>query len=335
MSDLYLIRNLLSLKVAKSIVHESLKDSPVFAIINNMPQLKKEILNNINDNKCHVEDMIGVAILPIGVNVLKQRSEVENSKELIKDQIIRNDIKRVFITYPLHFEAYLYYSVAKSLGVEVAYFEEGPCFYRGDYTKQYAINDLRSLIRNIYFNICGLKRGYVLKPDLWFSSMPISGPHSRVKLIYNKVNLPEKITRLFLSRPISSDYANISIEDEVNAIQKFSESTCSNGDKIYIKFHPREDRQKRREIKEKLTSLGINILSLDVIQSSEDVLFSMDAGAMICGYDTTTLVYSKSINNEIETFSVLGMIADKDPSGFLVECYNEYKALYPHITMLD
>lgn len=333
MSNLYLIRNLLSLKAAKSIdAQYSFRDS-VFSVIATNSHLSDIILENINKDNNNITATVKLPIYGVRFNIIKQRKHIRNAKKLIEEKLKRHTVDKLFITYPMHFDSYIYYLVAQKLNIKVCFYEEGPCFYRAGHTKQYEINNFKDAVRQLYFLLCGLKRGYSFKADVWYSSLPIQEDYQPVKLIYEKIDLPPTMNFLFLSRPVSEDYPEIKVTDEVKAIMAFYNLVCDKNI-LFLKFHPRESIVKQDEIKDSLISNGITVEVLDGSKSSEDIIFSMQSGA-IGGYDTTTLVYADNINKKVKPYSVLKKIMDKETSGFLIECYKEYKLKYKHIYMIE
>ncbi|WP_102385318.1 polysialyltransferase family glycosyltransferase [Vibrio cyclitrophicus] len=333
MSNLYLIRNLLSLKAAKSIDEQYFYHGSVFSVIDTDYQLKNIILNNLEETKINVVSTVKFPVYGAGFNILKQRQYIKEAKDEVEKLLSHLSTTQLFITYPMHFDSYVYYIIAKKLRIKVCFYEEGPCFYRAGLTKQYDINTKKDALRRLYFELCGLKRGYSFNADNWYCSLPIKEKHRLIRLKYKKVNLPSDVKRVFLSRPVSDDYPEIKITDEVNAIKKFYDFECD-GEILYLKFHPRESETKRDLINDGLLKLGIQIAIIEGDMPSEDVIFSMEAGA-VCGYDTTTLVYANNINNNVKVYSVLNSITGKDHSGFLTECYQEYKLKYNHIYMIE
>lgn len=333
MSNLYLVRNLLSLKAAKSINDEYFSQSANFSVIDTNQQLKDIILKNIDANIDNIELTIKMPVSAAGLNILKQRKQIKEAKKMIGRVFSNLSIGQVFITYPMHFDSYLYYLVAKNRKIKISFYEEGPCFYRAGTTKQYDVSNTKDLIKRLYFDICGLKRGYNFKPDDWYCSLEIKEQHNLIKLRYEKVNLPANIKFVFLSRPVSEDHPEITVADEIEAIRKFYNMTC-NGEVLHLKFHPRESEVKKSEIQERLRSIRINTEIIKGNNSSEDVIYSMKSGA-VCGYDTTTLVYANNINKKVDVYSVLKEIIKKESSGFLTECYQEYKLKYKHIHMIE
>jgi hypothetical protein len=332
MSNMYLIRNLLSLKAAEAIDKDYKFNGSVFSIVNTNKQLKSIILKNI-ENNVNIIDTLELPVFSVGFNIKKQRTIVKKLKIIAEELFVEKYISKLFITYPMHFDSYIYYLTAKKLNVPVCFYEEGPCFYRAGLTKQYEVNNMKDAIRHLYFELCGLRRGYNFKADSWYCSLPIKEKYNKIKIKYNKLCLPIDMKYLFLSRPASEDYQKIKIFDEINAIKKFYNLVCGN-DTLFVKFHPRESQAKRITIKNELLKDEIKIEIIEGDMPSEDILFSMSTGA-VCGYDTTTLVYANNINDKIEVFSVLKSLINKDPSGFLQECYQEYKSKYKHIHMID
>ena len=199
-------------------------------------------------------------------------------------------------------------------------------------TKQYSVVNLKSFLRKIYFSIVGLNYGYGFKPDAWYSSLPIKESYNKIDLLYKKVQFPEEIKNIFLSRPVSCDFPEISLLDEVSAIKSFYFNLDLKGH-LFVKFHPRESEEKRRKLISLLRSENVLVEDLNVESSSEDIVYSMGQGKVI-GYDTTTLVYSNKINPKIQAYSILALIKDKESSGFLQECYKEYCEKYPFIKMI-
>ncbi|HHG3513808.1 polysialyltransferase family glycosyltransferase [Vibrio parahaemolyticus] len=336
MSELYLIRNLLSIKTATAIINDYGIGKPIYSVVSLNGDSSRIIKKNIKDEagEYKVCDSISLNLLPFRLSsIFKQRKNVGNLKREVRRIFEEEEVERIFITYPIHLDSYVYFSEAKKMGIEVCFFEEGPCFYRAGQTKQYEVVSLSTLIKKVYFKAVGLEYGYNFKPDKWYSSLPMEGKSLPINLVYSKVDLPQSVHNVFLSRPVSDDSTDLSIFDEVDAIMLFIQKAHLTNEDIYIKFHPRESDSKRKQLLNILKKMQVSAKCIKGTYSSEDMLFSMKKG-VICGYDTTTLVYSKNINPNIKSYSVLGAIKDKDSSGFLNECYNEYCNKYPHIEMI-
>ncbi|MBH0027520.1 hypothetical protein I6F53_11045 [Pseudoalteromonas sp. SWN29] len=334
MSDLFLIRNLLSSTSALSIMHQYGSEDAVFSVVSCNKTLEDAIKNSILSDAHHqVIDTFKLDLMPFRLTSLyKQRLSVNSIKFKILQLYKARGINKLFLTYPMHLDSYLYYTVAKKNDIEICFFEEGPCFYRGGLTKQYSVVNFNSFLRKIYFRIVGLDYGYGFKPDTWYSSLPIKNNYNKVNLVYRKVDLPDEVMNLFLSRPVSCDFPEITLADEVNAIKAFYFNLDLKGC-LYIKFHPRESEEKRMKLLCLLKDEKILVKHLNVEYSSEDIVYSMSQGNIV-GYDTTTLVYSNKINPKIQAYSILALIKNKESSGFLQECYREYEEKYPFIKMI-
>ncbi|ENB4330070.1 hypothetical protein ABHV50_004171 [Vibrio vulnificus] len=334
MSSLFLVRNLMSLTSARAISKKLCKKKIIFSVVSGDNKLKRVIKNNIDD-AVDVTDSEFIEFLPFKVSsLIKQRRIIDEVSKRIERFLLTENITQIFITYPLHVDSYLYYKISVRLGINVGFYEEGPCFYRQGRTRQYQINDFRTFFRKVYFSLIGLNFGYGFEPNSWYSSLPINGNCNIVKLSYRVVELPMGVHNVFLSRPMSNDYPTITIDDEINAIKIYISHIIGCESTLYIKFHPRESEEKIITLINRLTSIGIKVQEIKGDFSAEDLLFSMESGT-ICGYDSTTLVYSKSINEKVKAISLLSLVKDKDRSGFLKECHSEYMSLYPHIHMLE
>lgn len=324
----------MSLTSARAIVEKYCKRDVIFSVVSGDAKLERVIKNNIDD-AVDVTNSESIEFLPFRISsLIKQRRIVDEVTKRIEKFLLAKNITHIYITYPLHVDSYLYYKVSLKLGINIGFYEEGPCFYRRGRTKQYQIKNLRTFVRKIYFSLIGLNFGYDFEPNNWHSSLPSNKSCDIIKLSYRVVDLPLEVRNVFLSRPMSNDYPTITIDDELNAIKKYVSHSIGYENTLYIKFHPRESEEKIITLINKLGSIGIKVKEIKGDFSSEDLLFSMESGT-ICGYDSTTLVYSKSINEQVKAISLLSLVKDKDCSGFLKECYTEYVSLYPHIHMLE
>jgi len=331
MCNLYLIRNLLSLKAALSIENQYEYNNSIYSIINYNSDVTSLIVDNIECDNVNIKYTESLNLSNDIFGFIGNRKKVRQNKGKIKVIFSEEKITSLFITYPIHFDAYLYYRVAKEMNIKVCFFEEGPCFYRKGSTNQYKAITILDKIKRKYFLSIGIDRGYDFFPDEWYSSIPIDVEHYKVKLQYRKILLDD-VRCLFLSRPVSEDCNGVSVDDEIKAITLFYQRCC-NENFLYIKFHPRENENKRKNLLRLLNGNGIPCGELETNYSSEDVIYSLKE-SVIGGYDTTTLVYSNSINSLVKAYSVIASIKDLDTSGFLNECYNEYKHKYTHITMI-
>lgn len=325
----------MSLATAKAIVEKLDKNEVVVSIISEDAKLNDIIKKNIGNDNFQVHDTEVLSLLSFKVNsIISQKKIVKAYFDKVENFLKTNNVERIFITYPLHLDSYVYFRVAKKIGIKVAFYEEGPCFYRQGRTKQYNIVNVRTMLRKVYFSLVGLNFGYEFKPQEWYSLLPVGENSKRIEILYNDVGISNTVRNVFLSRPASDDYPLVTIDDEVNAIKSYYNQYIDPNDTLYIKFHPRESNYKIKMLMKNLKLSGIKVECIEGDFSSEDLLFSMRNGT-ICGYDSTTLVYSNNINKNVKAISLLGFIKDKDKTGFLNECYDEYVKLYGHIKMFE
>ncbi|WP_233348100.1 hypothetical protein, partial [Vibrio cholerae] len=123
----------------------------------------------------------------------------------------------IYLTNPIHLDASIFYFTARKFGVEVAFYEEGICFYRLNESLQYKRNTIKGYFKRLVFRILNISQGYGLKPDIWYASLPFPLKHNKFKLIFNRIDKAEHIENLFLSRPVSEDFLGVEIDDEVAA----------------------------------------------------------------------------------------------------------------------
>lgn len=332
MNKLFFVRNLMSANVAGKI--SDIGDgNDFFLLMNNATA--NHVASFLNRNRSRRIFYFDEMKLKFDINLISVRNIVKSYKKEVASFLSEKKINEVYLTYPLHFDSYVFFECAAYLEIPVTFYEEGPCFYRRGRTKQYSNKSFLNLVKGTFFRLIKLKRGYDFNPSNWVCSMPIPQPHDLISLTFEFVEDFIGVKKLFLSRPASDDFKNISINDEIKAIEFFitySKSMYSD-EPLYIKFHPREGVVKRDKIISHFNSKNIQIIVIDLPISSEDVLYSMKEG-IVCGFDTTTLVYSKIINTNVKPFSVLRHIKSKDKSGFLDECFNEYVNYYSYIKMI-
>ncbi|EKF9089409.1 hypothetical protein ABK032_003465 [Vibrio cholerae] len=328
MKEVFVIRNLLSLKAAASIVDKN-KLPHTFVSIGLSDENNKTISSNI----CAESEFITFSGLYSSSGYFNFIKTLIKLKREIADFIRNEGVQRIYLTNPIHLDASIFYFTARKFGVEVAFYEEGICFYRFNESLQYKKNTIKGYFKRLIFRILNISQGYGLKPDIWYASLPFPLKHNKFKLIFNRIDKAEHIENLFLSRPVSEDFLGVEIDDEVAAIKLFYEHVVGK-DVLFIKFHPRESRVKRKEIIEKLREEDVLVKVLNLDCSSEDILFSMKKGN-IGGYETTTLVYADAINKNVKVYSVGNVISKKDKTGTISSFINFYKKNFNHIEYLN
>ncbi|MUL05922.1 hypothetical protein GNP64_07825 [Aliivibrio fischeri] len=329
MTSLFLVRNLISIKAADAISDKE-KDKKIYILPNIEPSSVEIMKSNINDS------ILTKEIIPLklfGNNLLLNLLSIIRYKRQVKSFFKENEITTLYATNPLHYDSYIYYLIAKSTNIKVFFYEEGTCFYRLNDSEQYLAKSVLQKIKQNINNIIGLYQGYGKKPNGWYASLPFSENSVKIVLKYNYHDELKNIKKIFLSRPASEDFSSVKIDDEINAILKFNLYVINEPGDLYIKFHPRELREKRIKILSKLKALGINVIELEVKCSSEDVVYSMETG-VVCGYETATLAYAKSINSYVKIYSVAEHIAEKDRTNTIKGFIGFYKKKFPYIEFI-
>ena len=329
MTSLFLVRNLISIKAADAITDKK-KDKKKY-ILPNLELSSIEIMkSNINDS-ISTENIIPLKLF--GNNFLFNFLSVIRYKIQVKSFYKKNKITTLYVTNPLHYDSYIYYVVARNNNIKVFFFEEGTCFYRLNESEQYSAKTVLKKIKQTINNAIGLYQRYDKIPNGWYASLPFSQDAVKITLKYTYYNELKNIKKIFLSRPASEDFSSVNIDNEIEAIEMFNSYVIDEPGDLYIKFHPRELKEKRLKILSKLKASGINVFELDVKCSSEDVVYSMDKG-VVCGYETATLAYAKSINSNIKIYSVAEYIADKDRTNTIKGFIKFYKKKFPYIEFI-
>ena len=330
MNHIFIIRNLLSLKASSSIKKEML--------INNSLNLylgeESDTFNIIKENIPQSEQIHSFRSLIFKGSIVDFRRNVIEFRQRVRKYLLESKVSEIYITNPIHLDTSVFFFEAKKLNIKVNFYEEGICFYKGRDSNQYKVKSLRSAIKFIIYRYLKIYQGYDKLPDAWFSSLPFYYESTRIKLEYNIVEEAKEIRYLFLSRPASDDFPGVKVEDEVLAIKEFYIEAIKDSSPLYIKFHPRESKRKRKEIIYTLKADNLNVQELNCKESSEDVVFSMESGS-VAGYETTTLVYCQSINPKLKVYSVAECILKKDKSGTIADFISFYKKEFSHITYIN
>ncbi|MEZ8204529.1 polysialyltransferase family glycosyltransferase [Vibrio splendidus] len=329
MNHIFIIRNLLSLKASSSIKKEMSIDNSLNLYLGE----EGNAFNIIKGNMPKFEKIYSFTSIAFGGSMIEFRRNVIEFRQRVKEYLLESKASEIYITNPIHLDTSVFFFEAKKLGIKVNFYEEGICFYRGRDSKQYKVKNLRSAMKFVIYRFLKIYQGYDKLPDNWFSSLPFYHESIRIKLEYDIVEEAKKIKYLFLSRPASDDFPGVKIEDEIIAIKAFYVESIKDSSPLYIKFHPREGKQKRKEIIDTLKANNLNIQELNCKESSEDVVFSMESGS-VGGYETTTLVYCQSINPVIKVYSVAEYILGKDKSGTISDFVSFYKKEFSHITYI-
>ncbi|MGI2808290.1 polysialyltransferase family glycosyltransferase [Vibrio vulnificus] len=328
MKEVFVIRNLFSLKAAVSIVEQN-KLPHTFVSVGLSDENNKTISANIPTQSKFIV-FRGLELSSGYFGFIKRLVKL---KREVADFIRNEGVRRIYLTNPIHLDTSIFYFAARNLGIEIAFYEEGICFYRLNESLQYKKRTIKGYLKRLLFRIFNISQGYGLKPDLWYASLPFSPKHNKFKLIFNKIEKAKNIENLFLSRPASEDFSGVEIDDEVAAIKLFYEHVVGK-DVLFIKFHPRESSVKRKELMEKLRDEEIRVKVLNLDCSSEDILFSMKKGNL-AGYETTTLVYADAINKNVKVYSVGNVISKKDKTGTISGFIDFYKRNFNHIEYLN
>lgn len=336
MSCLFLVRNFLSVKTACAIFEQYYPESCVyFSIESDDKTYFKKIANTVPES-INVIKTLPIDWLFIGINYIKNIKDLRLAQISIKKILIGLNINELFINYPVHEKDALYIKVAKSLNIKVSFYEEGSCFYTGIRgRKKDAISQIKYWTKHLTLRFYGIKRGYKVSPDQWYSLLNIDKhPHRKISIQYKKIeNLNLKY--LFLSRPLTEDYPSVSLEQHISAISRFAD-IIPKGENLFIKFHPRESEKKQLEILFKLNDLikEIKIVKFLGDVSAEDVIYNLTAGSHVCGFDSSTLIYGSSINKSVTFSSVLNLVYQFDDSNELRNLYNFYRVKFRNINFL-
>ncbi|WP_462155382.1 polysialyltransferase family glycosyltransferase [Pseudoalteromonas piscicida] len=324
MCKLFLVRNLLSVKVANAISEDK---EDIFLSANGI-----DTLNNLI-KKSKKKDNPLLFLNPLKIkDPLTSYHDVKNFRDRVKAVMLRERISEVLITYPLHIDGSVFYSVARELGIKVSFFEEGLCFYRSHESNQYSNHGIKGFLKKLYYSYLRVGEGYDFRADNFYYTLDGQEVDGRkVQLDFTKLDDLKHVEYLFLSRPASEDFKGINFEDEVSSICKFYNHVVKKENKkLYIKFHPRESEIKRASLLKELDGHGLQIEELKVGASSEDVVFSMEKGA-ICGYETTTLIYANIINRNVEVFSVAEQVMGLDDTKVIQGFIAFYKDKFSHV----
>lgn len=336
MSSFFLIRNLLSVKTALSIhkQYNRLVD-PVFSIEAESEAYFNEIKKTVPE-KIKTVETLKINYLFNGLTFIKKINCLRYYEKKIESIFKSYNVSDFFVLYPLHEKDALYLKVAKQLGLNISFYEEGSCFYTGQRGREKNFKkEIKFYIKNVLLKMLEINRGYVGEPNCWYSMLPINKKNNKlIKVDFEKLDFSH-VNHLFLSRPVSTDFPSISIDLQSESILNYFK-ILKPGEKVYIKFHPREKEDSRIKILNFLNSKQdkIKCIALNTSFAAEDVLYNMNSGGTVCGFDTSTLIYAKSINPSINVYSVLNNIYFLDKSNELKNLYDCYSNCFKHIVFL-
>ncbi|QSX28913.1 hypothetical protein JYB88_11655 [Shewanella cyperi] len=336
MSRFFLVRNFLSVKTATAIAEQYSVEVPsVFSIEADSEEYFKKVSSSVS---------LSIPVLqtePINwlferFNYLRHYKELFQSSVKIADLFKKYNVTELFVNYPVHEKDALYVKVAKRLGIHVSFYEEGSCFYTGGRgRKKNIISEIKFWMKHTSLWFIGIQRGYGVSADNWYSLLPIEKrPWHKVTISYD-VRDYSGIKYLFLSRPVTLDFPSVSIELQIKSILKFVKKIPA-GETLFIKFHPRETEDLKRIIISELDKLAVDVIVKTFSDEipAEDVVFNMPANGIVCGFDSSTLIYGYAINKNVTYCSVLSDLRKHDTMGELENLYHVYKKEFKHIKFI-
>lgn len=334
MSSFFLVRNLLSVKTAYAIYQQY--------------KITEEVVFSIEDEVVGYFDKVKSTV-PVGIDVISTKkinwlferlNYLSNLQVLWRHEkeisaLYKNKkVTELFVHFPLHEKDAVYVKVARKMAITINFYEEGSCFYTGMRgRKKGVINEVKYWIKHISLKFIGIHRGYHVEPDQWYSILPVKKNNSNlITISYIGVNdFPVKY--LFLSRPVTSDFPSISLEQQIRAMLVFINRVPDN-EVVYIKFHPREHSILRNKIIKKLRDACERQLTIEVYEkevAAEEIVHSMVDGGEVCGFDSSTLIYGMVINKKLTYSSVLSRIHAYDDTNELRNLFDCYSKKFTHI----
>ncbi|MBT9429735.1 alpha-2,8-polysialyltransferase family protein [Candidatus Symbiopectobacterium endolongispinus] len=271
-----------------------------------------------------------------GINYLFNIATLRKHEKDIEAFYYNNQVSDVFVHYPLHEKDSLYVKVARRAGITINFYEEGSCFYtntRG--RKRGVINQIKYWVEHISLMCLGIRRGYHVKLDYWYSIFPLNNKNNKIiNIVYEGVDEPS-VKYLFLLRPVTLDFPSITFKQQLDAMLVFVNRVPEH-EKLYIKFHPCESIEMRNQVIENLRDICNKSIAIEPYEkeiAAEEIVSSMVEGGEVCGFGSSTPIYGFSINKKITYSSVLERVYKYDNINELSNLYFVYKKAF-HILNL-
>ena len=345
MSALFYVRNTFSLIAAESIikknnykdnimiVHDSNKD--IFSIIkkyyskDKWKKIEKSSFYQIQFKKSKFYNNIS--------------KEIKQKKHQLKQLIKKNNVMNLFLIKPYFPEQNLYYEVCKEIdNIKIFDYEEGTNYYTDDliddrdHILRKCIVGLRNLVL-YFFNkevYSVLKRKKKLRLDGKYNLLNCGDFSKNYNLILPKLSNDKfsKIKNLYLSRPLSED-GWLSWEEEKMCLNHII-PYVSLDDTLYVKFHPRDSREKRSLLKNFYNKRNIKIEILELDIPAEIIAYNLKNDVKIFGFETGTLIYASELLDK-DCYSLLKIAQKYDKKGRLQKFYNLYKSNFEKINYID
>jgi len=278
--------------------------------------------------------------LPFEFNIkfsLTIKRNIKNIYNNILEIYSQNNIEVVYLPNIPSADEKLLYSVAKRQGIKVNFYEEGVNLYADLIKKNKFKNFIKSFLLGNKYRLYDKRENF--RADKVYCCFPEKysfknySKINQIKLDFSLGELERKklknldIETLILSRPVSEDNL-ISFEREKNFLKCFFENYNLDRKKTYIKFHPRENEEKKCFIKSnfKLKELPIELSGLP----AEKIVLSSDIKRLI-GYSSGTLAYASELRN-IEAYSFLEELPKE--SFELKQVYDLFKKEFKKINFI-
>ena len=337
---LFYITNLLSVAIAEEIIRINNIEHPIACITNfGNKDYYANIKKSMNVQLWAKIDLCSVRLFKrtrFKDIALYRKSLNRQYKEFV-NLIKKDNVNEVYLPNIVSEEEKILYYACKDNNITINFFEEGTNLY-------FNLDNQSSKLRRYIRWILAGKYRYVTYSREYFKADSIycCFPDKYKFCNYNnkiKVNLKFDLNKnekdkldelnidgLFLSRPLSED--NILTEDiELETLIRFF--STFNKKNIYVKFHPRESKEKIERI---MKLIDIKEIPDDYKYMPAEKLVLYSNIKTLIGYETGTLAYASELKN-VETYSLLNMIRNK--SEYLNNIYNLYFNEFKKIRFID
>lgn len=335
--DLFYIRNKFSILSAEEIINNNkLSECIAYIVDNDIDGYYENLKNDMDEKKWKF-----ISLAPFkskaNINTIKLvflKNNINRIENIILETLRMMNIKRVFLSNILAYEEKIIYYCAKMMDIEVNYYEEGTNLYLNNGKECSKIKYFsKKILLGKYKYLCydrklfNFNSVYCCFPEKYLLNNVKEKKRNIIKLIDDskKIDRQQGIDVLFLSRPLSEDKI-ISLEDEINLFMNLKNKFKNKN--IYVKFHPRESKEKISYFKEKYDISELPEKYCDM--PAEKLLMYININILV-GYETGTLAYVSEITN-IKTYSMLRLVNNK--SKYLNDFYEFYKSYFKNINYL-
>lgn len=334
--DLFIVRNLLSIQTAETIIQVEGIKSPVAMFASNDPAYRQKLKAQLCSNEWQFVPQDDY-LYPLFA--LSYAKDIRNYRNYVQTLFRQMKISRIFLSCLNSDDEKILYGVAQANNIKVYFYEEGTnlyCDLYGNDAKARLKGLLKALMTRSLFELTFTKgdfRGeklYCLLPEKY----KFDNVTEIIKLTpnfasYDKATIENlDIRNLFLSRPLSED-GLVTLDEEISILRGFFGS--DRFDDVIVKFHPRESAEKIDRLKEefKFSTLPAPYENL----SAEQIVWNGNVENLI-GYETSTLAYVSELKPETNVFSLLQRLVATSNSSHLNTFYDLYREDFRKINFL-